>query len=61
MSTAEQGVINNDRITNTATDDPLISNITITGFTAADNEGTVQCHEFIGGSVQGMATVSIGK
>ena len=36
------------------------STITIIGFTAADNGGTIQCIELADNSVQGTATVSIG-
>ena len=37
------------------------STITITGFTEADNGGTIQCVDLVGGSVQGMANISVGE
>ena len=52
---------NNPRIT--ATDSSGVtqsSTITIIGFTAADNGGTIQCIELSDNSVQGTATISIG-
>jgi hypothetical protein len=50
----------NPRIINTDTGDFLTSNITITGFTEADN-GVVQCIELVSGAVQGMTAVSAGS
>ena len=37
------------------------STITITGFTTADNGGTIQCNNLEDGSVQGMAGISVGE
>ena len=38
------------------------STITITGFTTADNGGTIQCIDLNNpGSVQGMASISVGE
>ena len=37
-----------------------VSNITISGFSASDNGGTIQCINQEDGSVQGMATIFIG-
>ena len=37
------------------------STITITGFTTADNGGTIQCINLDDGSVQGMASILVGK
>ena len=52
---------NNPRITTTDVRGITPSStITITGFTAADNGGTIQCIELADNSVQGKATISIG-
>ena len=52
---------NNPRITTNDTSGiTQSSTITITGFTAADNGGTIQCIELTDNSVQGTATISIG-
>ena len=37
------------------------STITITGFTTADNGGTIQCINLDDDSVQGMASISVGE
>ena len=37
------------------------STITITGFTTSDNRETIQCINLDDGSVQGMASISIGE
>ena len=53
---------NNPRITTTDTSGiTQSSTITITGFTTADNGGTVQCIELNDGRVQGMASISVGE
>ena len=52
---------NNPRITTTdASGITPFSTIIITGFTAADNGGTIQCIELSDNSVQGKAIISIG-
>ena len=52
---------NNPRITtNDASGITPFSTITISGFTAADNGGTIQCINLADNSVQGKATISIG-
>ena len=54
--------INNPRITTTDTSGVTQSStITITGFTTSDNGGAIQCIDLDDGSVQGMATVSVGE
>ena len=53
---------NSPRITTTDTSGiTQSSTITITGFTTADNEGTIQCIEQANSSVQGMASISVGE
>ena len=60
--TVQGAATTNGRITTTDTSGLTpTSNITITGFTAADNGGTVWCIDQNDGAVQGMVTVSIGK
>ena len=52
---------NSPRITTTESSGVTQSStITIIGFTAADNGGTIQCIELADNCVQGMATISIG-
>ena len=52
---------NNARITTTDTSGGTQSStITITGFTTADNGGTIQCIDLADGRLQGMASISIG-
>ena len=54
--------INNVRITTTDTSGiTQSSTITITGFTTADNGATIQCINLNDGSVQGMASISVGE
>ena len=52
---------NNTRITTTDSGIPISSIITITGFTTADDGGTIQCINLAGPSVQGMAGISVGE
>ena len=53
---------NNPRITTTDTSGVTQSStITITGFTTADNGGTIQCINFADNSVQGMASILVGE
>ena len=52
---------NNARINTANSGDLLTSTILITGHTAADNGGTIQCINLANGSVQGMATVLVGE
>ena len=53
---------NNARITTTDTSGfTQSSTITITGFTTADNGGSIRCANLEDGSVQGMASVSVGE
>ena len=53
---------NNVRITTTDTSGlTQSSTITITGFTTADNGGTIQCIDLADNSVQGMANISVGE
>jgi hypothetical protein len=56
-----QGAVNNNaRITTTDTSGVTqTSTITITGFTTADNGGTVQCVNLADSAVEGMTTVSV--
>ena len=52
---------NNPRITTTDTRGITPSStITITGFTTADNRGTIHCINLDDGKVQGTAIISIG-
>ena len=52
---------NNARITTTDTGGlTQTSTITITGFTTADDGGTVQCINLFNVLVEGMATMSVG-
>ena len=52
----------NTRITTTDTSGLITSStITITGFTTADNGGTIQCIDLLVGSIQGMASISVGE
>ena len=52
----------NPRITTTDTSGLTQSSIiTITGFTTSDNGGTIQCIDLANGSVQGMASISVGE
>ena len=51
----------NARITTTNSGDPSSSTINITGFTTADNGGTIQCINLADNSVQGMASISVGE
>ena len=56
------GVANHSRITTTDTDGATPSStITITGFTTADNGGTIQCINLDDNNVQGMASISVGE
>ena len=52
---------NNARITTTNSGVTPSSTITITGFNTADNGGTIQCINLEDGSVQGMASISVGE
>ena len=52
---------NNPRITTTDSGALPSSTITITWFTTADNGGTIQCINLADGSVQGMASISVGE
>ena len=50
------------RITTTDTSGTTPSStITITGFTTSDNGGTIQCINLADGSVQGIASISVGE
>ena len=62
--TRESGLLaaSHSRITTTDTDGGTTSStITITGFTTADNGGTIQCINVNDNSVQGMASISVGE
>ena len=53
---------NNPRITTTDTSGlTQSSTITITGFTTADNGGTIQCIDLNDLSAQGTANISVGE
>ena len=52
---------NNPRVTTDTISTTPTSNITITGFTTSDNGGTIQCINLDDGSVQGMASISVGE
>ena len=55
---------NNPRITSTdtgANSQTGVSNITISDFSTLDNGGSIQCVNMEDGSVQGMATISVGE
>ena len=52
----------NPRITTTDSSSVTPSStITITGFTTSDNGGTIQCVDLNDGSLQGMASTSVGE
>ena len=56
------GVANNARITTTDTSGVTQSStITITGFTTADNGGTIRCIDQADNSNQGTASISVGE
>ena len=61
-TTGQLAANNNVRINTTDTSGTTQSStITITGFTTADNGGTIQCINQANSSVQGMASVSVGE
>ena len=61
-SNSGQLIANNARITTNDTSGVVQSSIiTITGFTIADNGGTIRCIDQANSSVQGMASISIGE
>ena len=62
--TRDSGLLagNHSRITTTDTSGLTPSStITFTGFTTADNGGTIQCINLNDNSVQGMASISVGE
>ena len=61
-NTGQTAANNSPRITTTDSGGVTQSStITITGFTTADDGGTIQCINLNDGSVQGMAIISVGE
>ena len=52
---------NHTRITTTNSGNLSSSTITITGFSTADNGGTIQCINLADNNVQGMASILVGE
>ena len=65
ISTRDSGLLaasTSARITTTDTSGVTPSStITITGFTTSDSGGIIQCINLVDGSVQGVASISVGE
>ena len=52
---------NNTRIMTTDTSVTSSSTITISGFTTADDGGTIECFDFINHNFHGMVSIRVGE